>query len=58
MHPQYFEQANGTLEQKVKSVFAGKLSSTNFTVSNVISFNIEGNSNSPIVALIIEVPKS
>jgi len=50
-------KASGTLEQKIKSVFARKLSTTNFTTSNVISFNLEGNTDSPIVAIIIEVPK-
>lgn len=50
-------KASGTLEQKIKTVFTGKLSNTNFTTSNVISFNLESNNNSPIVAMIIEVPK-
>jgi C1A family cysteine protease len=51
-------KASGSFEQKIKTVFSGKLSNTNFTANNVISFNLEGSNNQPIVAMIIEVPKS
>lgn len=51
-------KASGTLEQKVKSVFGTSLATVNYTVSNLVSFDLNTANENTVVALVIEIPKN
>jgi len=50
--------ASGSLEQKVKSVFGSALPALDFSVAELVSFNLDNANEDTIVAMIIEVPKN